>query len=93
MMANKLKPLTRGERNIINLMAGVLVCLELEVRAVAPQVEKSTGKKYDHNAPDSYLNTFFNNNPEYKRAWKLLLKDKASHERGFLKKIRGEHGE
>lgn len=91
-MTKKLKPLARSERNIINLMAAVLVCLEIEVKVVAPQLEKSTGKKYDFSAPDSYLNVFLNNNPEYKRAWRLLLKDKASHERGFLENARRENG-
>lgn len=92
-MANKLKSLTKGERNVINQLAAVMVCLEVEIRAVAPQMEKSTGKKYDFNAPDSYLNVFLNKNPEYRRVWKLLLKDKASHERGFLEKVRRENGE
>ncbi|BBV67836.1 hypothetical protein STW0522KLE44_42240 [Klebsiella sp. STW0522-44] len=92
-MTKTLKPLSKGERNVINLMAAVLVCLELEVKVVAPQMEKATGKKYDFQSPDSYLNVFLNKNPEYKRAWKLLLKDKASHERGFLEQARRENGE
>lgn len=38
------------------------------------------------------LNTFLNNNPEYKRVWTLLLKDKTRHERDFLERLRRENG-
>lgn len=91
-MTKSLKPLSSGQRDIIRKMAAILVCAEIEVRAVAPQFEKSTGKKYDSKSADSYLNTFLNSNLEYKRVWNLLLKDKASHERDFLKRLRSENG-
>ena len=87
-MEKKLKPLTKGERNIISLIAAVMVC----AKAVAPALAKETGKPYDFNSPTSYLNIFLNNNPEYKRVRNLLLKDKASHEKGFLEQCRRENG-
>jgi len=91
-MTKSLKSLSSGQRDIIRKMAAIIVCVEIEVRAVAPQFEKTTGKKYDSESADSYLNTFLNSNPEYKRVWKLLLKDKSSHERDFLERMRRENG-
>lgn len=91
-MTKALKPLNSGQRDSIRKIAAILVCAEIEVRAIAPQYEKTTGKKYDAKSADSYLNTFLNNNPEYKRLWKLLLKDKARHERDFLARMRRENG-
>ena len=91
-MTKSLKPLSSSQRDIIRKMAAILVCAEIEARAIAPQFEKSTGKKYDFQSETSYVNTFLNSNPEYKRVWKLLVKDKASHERDFLKRLRSEHG-
>ena len=91
-MATKLKQLTKGERNIISLIAAVMVCAEVEAKAIAPSLAKETGKPYDFNSPTSYLNIFLNNNPEYKRVRNLLLKDKASHEKGFLEQCRRENG-
>ncbi|AUZ65891.1 hypothetical protein GBC03_22170 [Citrobacter telavivensis] len=87
-----IKPLSTGQRDIIRKMAAILVCAEIEARAIAPQFEKSTGKKYDAKSAQSYLNTFLNNNPEYKRVWTLLLKDKNRHERDFLERLRRENG-
>ncbi|MGO1308641.1 MAG: hypothetical protein ACTMIX_03425 [Kluyvera intermedia] len=91
-MEKKLKPLTKGERNIISLIAAVMVCAEVEAKAVAPALAKETGKPYDFKSPTSYLNIFLNNNPEYKRVRNLLLKDKANHERVFLEQCRRENG-
>ena len=91
-MPKKLKPLTKGERNIISLIAAVMVCAEVEAKAVAPALAKETGKPYDFKSPTSYLNIFLNNNPEYKRVRNLLLKDKVSHEKGFLEQCRRENG-
>ncbi len=91
-MPKKLKPLTKGERNIISLIAAVMVCAEVEAKAVAPSLAKETGKPYDFKSPTSYLNVFLNKNPEYKRAFSLLMKDKASHEKGFLEQCRRENG-
>ena len=87
-----IKPLSTGQRDIIRKMAAILVCAEIEARAIAPQFEKSTGKKYEAKSGQSYLNTFLNNNPEYKRVWTLLLKDKNRHERDFLERLRRENG-
>ena len=91
-MTKALKPLSNSQRDIIRKMAAILVCAEIEVRAIAPQLEKSTCKKYNSESADSYLNTFLNSNPEYKRVWKLLLKDKSSVERDFLERMRRENG-
>lgn len=91
-MTKSLKPLSSGQRDIIRKMAAILVCAEIEVRAIAPEFEKTTGKKYDFHSETSYVNTFLNSNPEYKRVWKLLVKDKASHERDFLERLRSENG-
>lgn len=91
-MTKALKPLSNSQRDIIRKMAAILVCAEIEVRAIAPQFEKSTGKKYNFESADSYLNTFLNSNPEYKRVWKLLLKDKSSVERDFLERMRRDNG-
>ncbi|EPJ5577269.1 hypothetical protein PPD89_001250 [Citrobacter farmeri] len=87
-----IKPLSTGQRDIIKKMAAILVCAEIEARAIAPQFEKSTGKKYDAKSEQSYLNTFLNNNPEYKRVWTLLLKEKTRRERDFLEHLRRENG-
>ena len=46
-MTKALKPLSSSQRDIIRKMAAILVCAEIEVRAIAPQFEKSTGKKYN----------------------------------------------
>ena len=43
-MTKALKPLSNSQRDIIRKMAAILVCAEIEVRAIAPQFEKSTGK-------------------------------------------------
>ncbi|EMO4249231.1 TPA: hypothetical protein MX306_003073 [Citrobacter freundii] len=91
-MPRTLKPLSARERKVINQLAAVLVCAGIESGVVAPQYEKQTGKKYDPASARSYLNTFLNKNPEYKRVWKLLLKDKASHERDFAEQVRRECG-
>lgn len=91
-MTRALKPLSARERKVINQLAAVLVCAGIESGIVAPQYEKQTGKKYDRTSARSYLNTFLNKNPEYKRVWKLLLKDKTSHERDFSEQIRRECG-
>lgn len=91
-MTRTLKPLSARERKVINQLAAVLVCAGIESQVVAPQCEKESGKKYDSKSAQSYLNVFLNSNPEYKRVWKLLLKDKASHERDFLERVRRERG-
>lgn len=91
-MTKTLKPLSARERKVINQLAAVLVCASIESGVVAPQYEKQTGKKYDQTSARSYLNTFLNKNPEYKRVWKLLLKDRASHEHDFVEQIRRERG-
>ena len=91
-MTKPLKPLSRSWRDIIRKMAAIIVCTGIEASAVAPQYEKLTGKKYDFESSQSYLNTFLNNNPEYKRIWTLVQKDKAIHERDFLERMRRENG-
>lgn len=91
-MPKKLKPLTKAERNIIDLIATVMVCAEVEAKAIAPSLTKETGKPYDFKSPTSYLNVFLNNNPEYKRVHHLLLKDSASHRKVFLEQCRRDNG-
>ena len=91
-MPKKLKPLTKAERNIISLIAAVMVCAEVEARAIAHSLTKETGKPYDFKSPTSYLNVFLNKNPEYKRVHNLLLKDSASHRKDFLEQCRRENG-
>ncbi|KFB97765.1 hypothetical protein GTGU_04633 [Trabulsiella guamensis ATCC 49490] len=91
-MTKALKPLSSAQRDTIRKMAAILVCAEIEVRAVAPAFEKTTGNKYDSGSASSYLNTFLNSNPEYKRIWNMLLKDKVSCERDFLERLRRDNG-
>ncbi|EKE3213114.1 hypothetical protein OUN72_002822 [Salmonella enterica subsp. enterica serovar Essen] len=79
----KLKPLSPAQRQVVKKLAAVMVCVELEVNVVASVAEKATGKPYDHAAPDSYLNTFLNKNPEYKRLWSLMQKDIAACRKNF----------
>ncbi|WP_410693148.1 hypothetical protein [Citrobacter freundii] len=71
----KPKPLTRGEREVIRKLATVIVCADVEVNMIAKFYEEKLGKPYDRNAPDSYLNTFLNSDPECKRLNQLLKRD------------------
>lgn len=87
-----IKPLSASQRDVIRKTAAIIVCAEIEVSAIAPTFEKATGEKYDFRSEQSYMNTFLNSNPEYKRIWKLLLKDKASCERDFLKTLGRDNG-
>ncbi|HBC0987580.1 TPA: hypothetical protein IGZ61_002252 [Escherichia coli] len=88
----KLKPLSCSERRVIEKLAAVFVCAELEARAVAPVAEEATGKPYDFSAPDGYLNTFLNSNPEYKRLWSLMQKDIAACRRDFAARLEADRG-
>lgn len=86
----KLKPYTDAQRRLIHHLAAVMVCLEIESDVIAPAFEKATGNAYDRESPDSFTNTFLNNNPSYKRAIDTLRraigKERKEQLKGFKAK-------
>lgn len=71
----KLKPLTSGQKNILRMMANILVCQNMESKVIKPQFEKVTGKPYDAGSKDSFVNHFLAANPDHNRVWKRLQKE------------------
>ncbi|MEG0099749.1 MAG: hypothetical protein RR818_01340 [Citrobacter sp.] len=90
-MANP-KPLSKPEREIVRKLAAVLVCADLEVNMVSRFYEEKTGKPYNRDSPDSYLNQFLNNNPQYRRLWSLLQKDINTCRHDMAEGLRRERG-
>ncbi|HHT0133075.1 TPA: hypothetical protein ACTW38_002908 [Klebsiella michiganensis] len=85
-MAKK-KPLPAAARSAIRRLAAAFVCAELELQVVAKFVEEKTGKPYDHNASDSYLNSFLDSDPEVRRVWELMQKDIVSTRKDFADRL------
>ncbi|VFS20576.1 Uncharacterised protein [Serratia liquefaciens] len=57
---------------------------------MAKFVEEKTGKPYNRDAPDSYLNMFLNSDPETRRVWQLLQKDIVATRKSFADRIAKE---
>lgn len=89
----KLKPLTAAEREVVRKLATVLVCADLEANMVAKFYEESTGKPYNRDAPDSYLNGFLSSEPAFKRLYTLLQKDIVACRRDLADGLRRERGQ
>ncbi|HHT4028160.1 TPA: hypothetical protein ACTYYZ_002750 [Enterobacter hormaechei] len=89
-MMAKMKPLSIAERKVIRKLATAFVCADAEINAVAKVYEEQTGKPYNRNAPDSYLNVFLNSDPECKRLWTLLQKDILATSKQFADGLRRE---
>lgn len=90
-MANP-KPLSRTEREVIRKLAAVLVCADIEANIVSSVYEEKTGKPYNRDNPDGYLNQFLSNNPQYRRLWSLLQKDITTCRRDMAERLRRERG-
>ncbi|HGM7539529.1 hypothetical protein [Serratia marcescens] len=88
----KLKPYTDAQRRLIHHLAAVMVCLEIESDVIAPAFEKATGKAYDRESPDSFTNTFMNNNPPYKRSMDTLRRAIGKERKAQLSAWRTKHG-
>ncbi|CAM4197929.1 hypothetical protein PLGE761_15715 [Pluralibacter gergoviae] len=86
----KQRPLAPVARSTIRHLAAAFVCAELETQVIAKFLEEKTGKPYDRNAPDSYLNTFLSAEPEIRRAWRLLQKDIAATRKDFAARMEKE---
>ncbi|MCZ6928691.1 hypothetical protein GST45_17695 [Serratia marcescens] len=87
----KAKPYTCAARNVFHKLAAVMVCMEIEKEVIAPAYEKA-GKPYDPKSPDSFTNTFLNNNAEYKRAWETFARAIKKERRSQLEMARSKHG-
>lgn len=92
-MMTKKKPLPASARDAIRKVAAVLVCAEIESGVIASVYEKSTGKPYDRNGPDSYFNVFLKSDPECQRIWSLLQKDIVATRKSFSEKLRSKRGQ
>ncbi|WP_145538204.1 hypothetical protein [Yersinia alsatica] len=71
----KLKPLTSGQKNILRMLANILVCQNMESNVIKPSIEEVTGKPYDSSSKDSFVNHFLATNPDHNRVWKQLQKE------------------
>ncbi len=94
-MARKLKPLRRGERELIRQLAFCLVLAEIEKHAVAPAYEAQGGRACDHVSPDGVMNHYLHTHPASARLWKLLNQDVRMLRQGtlaWLKTRRTEDG-
>ncbi|EPV3343517.1 hypothetical protein ACV3QK_002848 [Klebsiella pneumoniae] len=82
------KPLAAAARKAVRQIATAFVCAEVEAQVIAKLFEEETGKPYDHNASDSYLNIFLNSDPETRRVWNLMQKDVSSVRKDFAERLR-----
>ncbi|HCZ9100909.1 TPA: hypothetical protein O4G09_004008 [Klebsiella michiganensis] len=82
------KPLPAAARKAVRQIATAFVCAEVEAQVIAKLFEEETGKPYDHNASDSYLNIFLNADPDTRRVWNLMQKDVASVRKDFADRLR-----
>ncbi|EEC7658525.1 hypothetical protein ACVFL8_005214 [Escherichia coli] len=74
-MARKLKPLSRGERAVVQKLAYCLVLADIEQNAIVRAYEQQTGKPWNPDAPDAPMKRFLRSSPACARLWKLLSKD------------------
>ncbi|HDQ6536137.1 TPA: hypothetical protein QBF27_004290 [Escherichia coli O36:H14] len=74
-MARKLKPLSRGERAVVQKLAYCLVLADIEQNAIVRAYEKHTGKPWNPDAPDTPMKRALRSSPACARLWKLLSKD------------------
>ncbi|MEV9346626.1 Uncharacterised protein [Klebsiella pneumoniae] len=89
-MMAKQKPLPAAARRTIRQLAAAFVCADIEANLMAKFVEEKTGKPYNRDAPDSYLNMFLNSDPETRRVWQLLQKDIVATRKSFADRIAKE---
>lgn len=82
------KPLAAAARKAVRQIATAFVCAEVEAQVIAKLFEEETGKPYDHNASDSYLNIFLNSDSETRRVWNLMQKDVSSVRKDFAERLR-----
>lgn len=74
-MTRKLKPLSRGERDVVRQLAHCLVLADIEQKAIASAYEQQTGKRWNQDPPDAPMKRFLRSSPACARLWKLLGKD------------------
>lgn len=66
----KLKPFTSGDKRIFNALSRAMISADIQAKVIKPDYEKMTGKLYPEK--NTYLDVFFEKDPEAKRAWGQL---------------------
>ncbi|HFG3508905.1 TPA: hypothetical protein ACGGLE_001857 [Escherichia coli] len=74
-MTRKLKPLSRGERAVVQQLAYCLVLADIEQNTIVRAYEQQTGKSWNPDAPDTPVKRALRSSPAYARLWKLPGKD------------------